>query len=106
MFGACLRSGLVAMHRVLLIDGIGEEELDKDEARILDLLARGLLREFPNPQRVGCPGTVVLRGIAFRKLRLAEVHEWLDHLSSCSPCYREFTEQRKKAVRTNKQSIS
>ena len=28
------------------------EEFDKDEERILDLLARGLLREFPNPQRV------------------------------------------------------
>ena len=32
-----------------------EEELSKEEVGILDLLARGLSREFPNPQRVGCP---------------------------------------------------
>ena len=46
------------------------EEFDKDEERILDLLARGLSREFPNPQRVGCPDSTILKGIAFRKLRL------------------------------------
>ena len=74
------------------------EEFDKDEKRILDVLTRGLSREFPNPDRVGCPDSAVLRGIAFRKLRLAEVDRWLDHLGSCSPCYQEFTELRKKAA--------
>ena len=74
------------------------EEFDKDEKRILNVLTQGLSREFPNPDRVGCPGSVVLRGIAFRKLRLAEVDRWLDHLSSCSPCYQEFTDLRKKAA--------
>jgi hypothetical protein len=78
------------------------EELNREETRILDLLTRGLSRGFPNPQRAGCPDSAVLRGIAFRELWLAEVHEWLDHLSSCSPCYLEFTEQHKQAVRTNK----
>jgi hypothetical protein len=63
------------------------EELNTEEARILDLLARGLSREFPNPQRVGCPPSAVLKGIAGRQLRLAEVEQWLDHLSSRSPCY-------------------
>ncbi len=50
-----------------------QEEFNKEEKRVLDLLTQGLSREFPNPQRVGCPGSAVLRGIAFRKLRLAEV---------------------------------
>jgi hypothetical protein len=71
---------------------------EKDEKRVLDLLTWGLSREFPNPQRVGCPGSAVLRGIAFRKLRLVEVDQWLDHLSSCSPCYQEFAELRKEAA--------
>ena len=66
------------------------EKLDNEEDRILDLLARGLSREFPNPERVGCPDSAVLRGVAFRELRLAEVDEWLDHLGACSPCYQEF----------------
>jgi hypothetical protein len=61
----------------------------------LDLLARGLSREFPNPQRVGCPGPGVLRSIALHKLPLSEADPWLDHLSSCSPCFQEFSEIRK-----------
>jgi hypothetical protein len=74
------------------------DEFSKDERRILDVLERGLWREFPNPDRTGCPGSAVLRGIAFHKLRLAEVHPWMDHLSTCSPCYQEFTQLRKQAV--------
>src|SRR5215813_13036941 len=73
-------------------------EFSKDEQRILDVLEGGLSREFPNPDRIGCPGSAVLRGIAFHKLRLAEVHQWMDHLSTCSPCYQEFTRLRKQAV--------
>src|SRR5271157_5220337 len=75
-----------------------QEELNTEEQRVLDLLTQGLSREFPNPQRVGCPDSAVLRGIAFRKLRLAEVEPWLEHLGSCSPCFQEFTELRKQAT--------
>ena len=75
-----------------------QEEFNQEEKRVLDLLTRGLSREFPNPQRVGCPDSAVLRGIAFRKLRLSEADRWLEHLSSCSPCYQEFTELRKEAT--------
>ena len=75
-----------------------QEEFNREEKRVLDLLTQGLSREFPNPQRVGCPDSAVLRGIAFRKLRLPEVDRWLVHLSSCSPCYQEFAELRKEAA--------
>src|SRR5208337_3805191 len=75
-----------------------QEEFNTDEKRVLDLLTQGLSREFPNPQRVGCPDSAVLSGVAFRKLRLAEVEPWLEHLSSCSPCFQEFTELRKQAT--------
>ena len=64
----------------------------------MDLLKSGLSREFPNPQRVGCPDSAVLRGIAFRKLRLADAEPWLEHLSSCSPCFQEFSDFRKEAA--------
>jgi hypothetical protein len=75
-----------------------QPEFNKEEERVLDLLAQGLSREFPNPKRVGCPDSAVLKGIAFRKLRLAKVDQWLGHLSSCSPCFQEFTELRKQAA--------
>jgi len=66
-----------------------------DEKRILDALGRGLLKEFPNPERSGCPGSDVLKRIASRTMPLAEAANWLDHLGSCSPCYRDFCELRR-----------
>ena len=64
----------------------------KEEKRILDVLGRGLLRDFPNPERTGCPDATVLKGIASHKLGLAEAERWFDHITSCSPCYRDFSQ--------------
>ena len=66
----------------------------RDERRLLDALGRGLLKEFPNPERSGCPGSDVLKRIASRTMPLAEAEKWLDHLGSCSPCYRDFSQLR------------
>ena len=68
----------------------------KGERHMLDALGRGLLRDFPNPERVGCPPPEVLKGIASRRVPLAEAEKWLDHLGSCSPCYRDFTQFQKR----------
>ena len=65
---------------------------ERDEKRILDALGRGLLKEFPNPERTGCPGSDVLKRIASHAMPLAEAEKWLDHLTSCSPCYGDFSE--------------
>jgi hypothetical protein len=65
---------------------------ERDEKRILDALGRGLLEEFPNPERAGCPGSDVLKRIASHEMPLAEAERWLDHLTSCSPCYSDFSQ--------------
>lgn len=70
----------------------------EEEERILDVLARGLSREFPNPERVGCPDSSILRGIASHKLPLAQAEPWFDHLSSCSPCFQDFTTFRREST--------
>ena len=67
----------------------------RDERRLLDALGRGLLKDFPNPERSGCPGSEVLKRIASRTMPLDEAGKWLDHLGSCSPCYGDFSEFRK-----------
>ena len=77
---------------------------ERDEKRILDALGRGLLREFPNPDRAGCPGSDVLKRIASHEMPLAEAEKWLDHLTACSPCYEDFSQfqaahQRRRARR-------
>ena len=65
---------------------------DKEEERILEVFRRGLLREFPNPDRQGCPSSEVLKRIASHEMPLSEAEKWLDHLGSCSPCYRDYLE--------------
>jgi hypothetical protein len=70
----------------------GKGYSERDEKRILDALGRGLLKEFPNPDRAGCPGSDVLRKIASHEMPLPEAEKWLDHLTSCSPCYSDFSQ--------------
>ena len=81
-----------------------QEEFNGEEKRILDLLNRGLSRDFPNPQRIGCPGSAILKSIALHKLPLAEADPWLEHFSSCSPCFQEFSEIRKQAAGQRRQT--
>ncbi len=82
------------------------EDFDKEEKRLLDLLAQGLSQEFPNPERIGCPDPAVLRGIAFRELRLAEVERWLQHLSTCSPCFKQFRGFQEEAKRQRRRRMT
>lgn len=67
---------------------------ERDEKHILNALGRGLLKEFPNPERTGCPSSDILKRIASHEMPLPEVEKWLDHLTSCSPCYRDFNQFR------------
>jgi hypothetical protein len=63
---------------------------EKEEGRFLKVLGRGLRKEFPNPTRSGCPPSDVLKRIAGHEMPLAEAEDWLNHLTSCSPCYIGF----------------
>jgi hypothetical protein len=65
---------------------------------LLDILRQGLATEFPNPERIGCPGNALLKGIAQGKVSLTEAEPWLEHLGSCSPCFQEFKENRRQSV--------
>jgi len=78
--------------------------LSIEEKRILDLLDRGLSRDFPNPERIGCPGSAFLEGVARHKVPLSEADPWLDHLSSCSPCFQEFSKIRKQMAGQRKRT--
>ena len=56
-----------------------------------------MLRNYPNPDRKGCGGTAILREMAEKELP----HEhpfWAEHVSHCSPCYREFLDFRNQTL--------
>ena len=78
---------------------------ERDERRVLDALGRGLLREFPNPERTGCPGSDVLRRIAAHQMPLTEAERWLEHLTSCSPCYSDFSRFREAYQRAKRRTL-
>jgi hypothetical protein len=73
---------------------------------LLDILRQGLATEFPNPERIGCPGTALLKGIAQGKVSLTEAEPWLDHLGSCSPCFQEFKEFRKQSTNQRRRVLT
>ncbi len=75
-----------------------ESQSNAADKRLLDILRQGLATEFPNPERIGCPGSALLKGIAQGKVSLTEAEPWLDHLGSCSPCFQEFKEFRRQSA--------
>jgi hypothetical protein len=59
--------------------------------RLKKQLQDAILRDYPNPERNGCPGDAVLRELAERPLdRAVEDDPHWQHLTHCSECYREF----------------
>jgi hypothetical protein len=46
------------------------------------------LNAYPNPDRVGCPGLDILRGLASKGLPIS--HPAREHIARCSPCFQEF----------------
>jgi len=79
----------------------------KEEDRFLDAAREIFENDFPNPDRVGCPGSEVVKAIAFRKLLGEEAKKWRAHSMRCSPCTREYIEFRRQLHRQRRlQTIS
>jgi hypothetical protein len=69
------------------------EQYSEDEWRRLnEELKKAILRGYPNPDRVGCPGTEALRQLAARQLPVD--HPAYSHVMECSPCYQELMDMR------------
>jgi hypothetical protein len=83
-----------------------ESQSNAADKRLLDILRQGLATEFPNPERIGCPGTPLLKGIAQGKVSLTEAEPWLDHLGSCSPCFQEFKDFRRQSAIQRRRVLS
>ncbi len=68
--------------------------------RIAAAVRQTILNEFPNPNRIGCPGSEKLREVAARRTIVEDDH-W-QHITHCSPCYAEYLdvkEQNRRAGR-------
>jgi hypothetical protein len=71
------------------------------EENLLALGRKHFSEDFPNPERRGCPPRDQLRLLADNPGKAKE--SALNHISSCSPCYRDysrFLQARKAKVRS------
>lgn len=69
-----------------------DDDADEIFEQLQDIVQQAILREFPNPERKGCPGADILRQLANRP-RPTRDAAW-EHVTHCSPCYREFLDLR------------
>ena len=59
-----------------------------DIERVRKELQASALREFPNPERVGCPDPAVLDAMSRRTIEMTQAQ--LHHITHCSPCFQTF----------------
>ncbi|HWO27312.1 MAG TPA: hypothetical protein VNO32_00790 [Candidatus Acidoferrum sp.] len=77
----------------------------QDEKAFMEFMDRGLRTEFPNPDRIGCLDPKVLRDIASHRMALAKAEPYFIHLTTCSPCYRDFCHIRDAAIVHRKRTL-
>ena len=75
------------------------EDMDPGEAELLLAWGRHLEKDYPNPDRIGCPGTEVLKKIAARVFRDADLTY---HIARCAPCSKELRELKYAAKKKGK----
>ncbi len=60
---------------------------------LLDAFDRAVHEDFPNPQRIDCPGREVLLKLAQQPAD-AQLSHLLDHIRRCAPCFDELKDLR------------
>ena len=78
---------------------MAEETSKKKYERLQRQIQSEILTAYPNPTRKGCPGDAVVKQVAERKE--IETDALWDHITHCSPCYKEFLAT-KESIRATK----
>lgn len=74
------------------------------EKELLDAFDRVVHNDFPNPQRIDCPGNEILQRLA-RQPADAELTHLLAHIRQCAPCFDELKELRRTVRNQSRQNI-
>jgi len=80
-----------------------DESAEQSFNRAKEILQEAILRDYPNPERRGCPGSEVLKRIASHDLPQSKDPAW-EHVTHCSPCYGEFLAFREEQKATKAQA--
>jgi hypothetical protein len=68
-----------------------------NEKELIDTFDRLIHRDFPNSQRVGCPGREALLGLAQYSAD-SELPQLLHHIRQCGACFDELKELRNSRI--------
>jgi hypothetical protein len=79
--------------------GAAKQFTRREEQRLLELATDYVRSGFPNPERLGCPGSEALKSIAGRHLDFPEAEDFVDHIATCSPCFLEYNAIRRRSQR-------
>jgi hypothetical protein len=74
------------------------------EKELVEAFERIIHEDFPNPQRIGCPGHEVLLGLAEGSEHVQHTR-LLDHIRQCAPCFDELRELRSKVRNQHPRNI-
>ncbi len=65
-----------------------EKKAGISEWELIEAFERVVREDYPNPERIGCPGLDVLKLVADSSARAPQ--SVLDHLAKCAPCLEEY----------------
>lgn len=74
------------------------------EKELLEAFERIIHEDFPNPQRIGCPGDETLLKLAEGSVHVQQTR-LLAHIRQCAPCFDQLKELRRKARNQSPQDI-
>ena len=71
-----------------MMDEKKDRPLGEDEEKIFEAVFERLMEyAYPNPDRIGCPDSKILRDLAFRRKVAPEIFEQvLSHMTECFSC--------------------
>jgi len=69
----------------------------REERRLLRIATEAIKSDFPNPERLGCPGSAALQAIARHDVSFSEAEDVVDHIATCAPCFAEYTGHRRRS---------
>jgi hypothetical protein len=72
------------------------ERSEPTPEQIKYVLQQSILKNYPNPERKGCPGRGAIEGMAESDLPPDDPN-WV-HVTHCSPCYQEYLEIRARVL--------
>jgi hypothetical protein len=84
---------------------------DEEEQRFGEIFRKVLVSEYPNPDRIGCPDTKIIRDLAFHRKVVdpPTFQQITTHMSECSECTRDalrYVEEYKKAKKRNHSRVA